>query len=91
MNINNILDRFRVSGALAVAQCRRHVRLLFLISLIVVGLAVLCLGWPMDINPYLRVSSSGEMLDRSGRLLYGFLNEDENWSFVRDLDEISPR
>jgi penicillin-binding protein 1C len=31
------------------------------------------------------------MLDRSGRLMYAFLNEDQQWCFARELDQISPR
>jgi penicillin-binding protein 1C len=47
--------------------------------------------WPMDASYYLRVSASGEMQDCSGRLLYAFLNPDEQWSFARELSEVSPR
>ncbi len=45
----------------------------------------------MDTGRYLRVRPSGEMQDRSGRLLYAFLNADAQWCFARDLSEISPR
>ena len=57
--------------------------------LVAVGLAAIVL-WPMDPTPYRRMSASGEMLDRDGRLLHAFLNEDEQWCFPRPLDDISP-
>lgn len=44
----------------------------------------------LDPAPYLGVEASGEMLDRSGRLLHAFLNRSDQWSFPRDLDAISP-
>lgn len=47
--------------------------------------------WPMDVAPYLDVAASGEMLDRSGRPMYAFLNDVEQWCFPRELDAISPR
>jgi penicillin-binding protein 1C len=47
--------------------------------------------WPMDTTRYLRVAGSGEMLDRSGRLMYAFLNDQDQWCFARDLDELGPR
>lgn len=46
--------------------------------------------WPMDPRPYLRVNASSEMTDRSGKLMYAFLNPDEQWLFPRELAEISP-
>lgn len=55
-----------------------------------------CLGiligleWPMDTERYLRAGESPQMLDRDGRLLYAFLNEEQQWQFPRPLDEISP-
>jgi penicillin-binding protein 1C len=45
----------------------------------------------MDVARYLRIEPSGEMQDRSGRLMYAFLNSQEQWCFARDLSEISPR
>ncbi|MCX8036654.1 MAG: penicillin-binding protein 1C [Candidatus Sumerlaeia bacterium] len=53
--------------------------------------AVAVLLWPMDTERYLGVRASGEMQDRTGRLLYAFLNADAQWCFARDLGEISPR
>ncbi len=52
--------------------------------------AVLLL-WPMDVSEYKRIDFSGEMVDRSGNLLYPFLNQEEQWCFERNLEEISPR
>jgi len=45
---------------------------------------------PFDAAPYLAARPSGEMTDRDGRLLYAFLNADEQWCFERDLDAFSP-
>ena len=45
----------------------------------------------MDTRRYLRVSSSGEIVDRSGKLMFVFLNRWDHWCFPRDLDEFSPR
>ena len=53
--------------------------------------AATVLLWPMDANRYLKAEASGEMLDRSGRTLHAFLNENEQWCFVRGLEDISPR
>jgi penicillin-binding protein 1C len=44
----------------------------------------------MNTEPYLCIPGSGQMVDRSGRLLYAFLNDEEQWCFPRNLDEISP-
>lgn len=46
--------------------------------------------WPMDVAPYLRVNPSSELLDRDGKVLYAFLNDEEQWCFERRLDTISP-
>jgi len=54
------------------------------------ALVALGLAWPMDVPRYLEVQASREMTDRSGRLLYAFLNEGEQWCFPRALPEISP-
>ena len=48
------------------------------------------LSWPMDVDHCLDIGSSGELHDRSDRLLHVFLTEDEQWCFARDLDAISP-
>jgi len=52
---------------------------------------VAALLWPMDVDSYLRTCASTEVLDRSGRLMYAFFNEDEQWCFPRELHEISTR
>lgn len=77
--------------AIGCARCKQRRRSIFLAVLCAVGTGVIIFCWPMDIAPYVRISSSGEMLDRSGRLMYAFLNENEDWCFERGLDEISPR
>ncbi|MCX7045779.1 MAG: penicillin-binding protein 1C [Candidatus Sumerlaeota bacterium] len=64
-------------------------------SAIAAGLfAILCaviLFWPMDTRIYLLPNASGELQDRSGRMLYGFVNDEEQWCFPRELRQISPR
>lgn len=44
-------------------------------------------------NPedYLATARSGEMLDRSERLLHAFLNQADHWCFPRHLEDFSPR
>ncbi len=53
-------------------------------------LAVLIL-WPMDTAPYLNQNASGELVDRSGKLLRAYLNPEEQWAFAKPLKDISPR
>lgn len=48
-------------------------------------------AYPMDADRYLEVEASSEMVDRSGRLMYAFLNRGQQWCFERGLDGISPR
>lgn len=69
---------------------RQRWRTILGVAVAAAALAVTCLLWPMDTERYLTVRSSGEMLDRSGRLLHPFLNEDEQWCFERKLKDISP-
>lgn len=45
---------------------------------------------PLEPEPYLQSAASPKMLDRDGRLLYAFMNEDEQWSFPVAWDRISP-
>jgi penicillin-binding protein 1C len=47
------------------------------------------LFWPMEPAPFLNRASSAEVVDRDGRLLYAFLNREEQWCFPRELDEVS--
>ena len=56
---------------------------------VVVGLGILFA--PMDSQRYLEARPSGELVDRNGRTLYAFLNRDEQWCLVRDLDELGSR
>ena len=72
------------------AGVRRYWRLISCAVLVMAAVGVAVLLWPMDTGRYLRVRSSGEMLDRDGRLLHAFLTEDEQWCFARDLEDISP-
>ncbi len=58
--------------------------------LLFLATAALMLYWPMDVSFYDNIAVSGEMLDRSGRLMYAFLNTNDQWCFPRALDEISP-
>jgi penicillin-binding protein 1C len=69
---------------------RRHCRAVAATTAVFVIACATVLLWPMDVSPYLRVTPSGEMQDRSGRLLYAFLNNEEQWCFPRPLSEISP-
>jgi penicillin-binding protein 1C len=43
-----------------------------------------------DPERYTALQRSGEMQDRSGRLMYAFLNDEEQWCFPRPLDAMSP-
>ncbi len=60
------------------------------VALIFVVAFTALLLWPMDPSPYLHTQSSGQLFDRNGRLMYAFLNEDEQWQFPRELDAVSP-
>jgi len=51
---------------------------------------ILLLGWPMETRSYLEADASPEMLDRSGRLLYAFLNDRQQWCFERPLNQLHP-
>ncbi|MCX7013472.1 MAG: penicillin-binding protein 1C [Candidatus Sumerlaeota bacterium] len=53
-------------------------------------LAATIFFWPMNVESILRADASGQMMDRSGALLYAFLNDEQQWCFPRRLDEISP-
>lgn len=68
----------------------RYRQPLGLAAVVVVALLALIVAWPMEIEPYLAVDPSPELLDRDGRLLYPLLNSTESWCFVRDLEHISP-
>lgn len=68
-------------------RCRYRVAVAVLLA---TALSAAVLLWPMDVAPYLEVRPSPELLDRHGRTLHVFLNDDEQWCLERDLDEISP-
>ena len=55
---------------------RLYRRLAFLVAALLAALCVALL-WPIDTARYLETASSGEMQDRSGRVMYAFLNADE--------------
>ena len=46
---------------------------------------------PSDPAHYLAAPRSGELRDRSGRLLHAFLNREQQWCFARQLEDFSPR
>jgi len=46
---------------------------------------------PLDPAPFLAARPSGEMVDRNGRVMYAFLNGEEQWCFERSIDELGPR
>ncbi|NUM52954.1 MAG: penicillin-binding protein 1C [Candidatus Hydrogenedentes bacterium] len=74
---------------IAVAAWRR--RRWFIAGACAAGVALVTgLLWPMDTNRYLNAGASPQMLDRDGKLLYAFLNDEQQWRFPRALDEISP-
>lgn len=45
---------------------------------------------PLDPAPYIASAPSGKLLDRSGKLLYAYLNGEDSWSLPRALNEMSP-
>ncbi|MCC6794716.1 MAG: penicillin-binding protein 1C [Candidatus Hydrogenedentes bacterium] len=51
---------------------------------------VIGLLWPMDAQHYLSVGASSQVFDRNEKLLYAFLNDEQQWQFSRPLSEISP-
>ncbi len=64
---------------------------LLLASLLLGGLfLIVLLAWPMETRSYLEADASPEMLDRSGRLLYAFLNDRQQWCFERPLNQMHP-
>ncbi len=52
---------------------------------------IVFLAWPLETRPFLEADASPEMLDQSGRLLYAFLNGQQQWCFERSLSQIHPR
>ncbi|MCC6143007.1 MAG: transglycosylase domain-containing protein, partial [Candidatus Hydrogenedentes bacterium] len=55
------------------------------------GLGVWLFLQPFDLAPYTAVDASPVLLDRSGRLLYPYLNEEDQWRFPVALDKMSRR
>jgi len=69
---------------------RRRKRVAACVLLATVALVAAGLIWPMNVQRYVQVNASAELHDRNGKLLYAFLNADEQWQFPRPLNEISP-
>jgi penicillin-binding protein 1C len=67
------------------------------VRLAVAGVIAVAIGYaalvvtPIDTDSYLNARACGEMLDRNGRTIYAFLNENDQWCFARKLDEFGPR
>lgn len=81
------LKRFFTTLARRAWRRRRWFAAGFSVSIL---LLALLLAWPMDREAYLHPPASGEMLDRSGRLVHAFLSDRQQWCFRRELREISP-
>lgn len=69
---------------------RKGMQRIALLSLLLLVAFITMLAWPMNLSSYTRLSPSGEMLDRSDHLIHAILNEQEQWCFTRDLNQISP-
>jgi len=83
--------RLKEWGRLPPKLLRRLVLTTVGLCLISLLLAVPIVTWPLDTRPYLDIESSAEMLDRSGVIMYPFLNSQDQWCFERDLDDLGPR
>ncbi len=69
----------------------RHPTVSLGVPALCVMLAIGMLWFPMDVTPYVSVTSSPELMARDGRVLYAFLNDEEQWCFQRDLASVSPK
>jgi penicillin-binding protein 1C len=47
--------------------------------------------WPMDVSHYLASESSPVIRDRDGKLLYAFLNKEEQWRYDEPLSALGAR
>ncbi len=87
--------RFRIpSLGVRIAALRRRTRLFLVAAACALSMSVaflVAVAIPLDHEPYLAAEPSPEMTDRNGKALYAFLNDNEQWSFVRNLDELGPR
>ncbi|MFP4581087.1 MAG: penicillin-binding protein 1C [Candidatus Sumerlaeia bacterium] len=81
------IDWNRIFGRIRASLTRRNV-LVAVVGMLALGAAIL--AWPMRTQRFLQANASGELHDRKGRLLYAFLNENEQWCFPRSLDRINP-
>lgn len=56
--------------------------------------AAVCTAWwllpPLDPEPYLQTTASGQLLDRNGDPLYVSLSRDSTWSLPQDYSDFSP-
>ncbi|MEW6235088.1 MAG: penicillin-binding protein 1C [Candidatus Omnitrophota bacterium] len=84
-------NRFRELSSAVWAKAQSSWRMLLWGALGCAALGSLIFLWPMDVEYYTKLPPSGEMLDRSGRLLYAALNENGDWLLPRSLEEIDPR
>lgn len=73
------MARFSIAACAAAAG--------FALTLAVMGYAF---APALDTRPYTAVDRSGELIGRSGRLLYAFLNTGDQWCFPRPLDQLNP-
>ncbi|MFC1736072.1 penicillin-binding protein 1C [Candidatus Hydrogenedentota bacterium] len=82
-----------ISGAVHRVYAKRRAVASVIVASVATGAAALTcvMLLPMNTGHYLHVETSSDILDRQGRLLYAFLNNEEQWCFSRDLEAISPR
>ncbi len=85
--MNTSLKKFLLAPFRLLHRWRIRIAIFFAIACL---LLVIILAWPMDPSPFLTPHPSGEMRDRSGRLLYAFLNDRQQWCFQRPLPQMSP-
>ncbi len=89
--IRSVLRRFQQAIQYAGYWARRHYCLILWATVCIGVVGGYVLSRPVDTEFYTEIAASGQMLDRSGRVLYSFLNKDENWCFPVELSAISPR
>jgi len=91
MFIKSILRGFQKTVQRSGCWARRYYRIVLWAAVCIAVVGGIILSRPIDKGYYTVIPSSGQMLDRSGRVLYSFLNKDENWCFPVALEAISPR
>ncbi|MFA6244321.1 MAG: penicillin-binding protein 1C, partial [Candidatus Hydrogenedentales bacterium] len=70
--------------------CRQRWYLVAIAAALPVATLAALVFAPMDPAPYLHTTASREIVDRSGKLLFASLNDEEQWLFPRPFDSISP-